>query len=322
MIKKRILTTLAMMAVLLSLAAIPAMAQSQLDQSQTTVNNTSTMDVPFVSQTFTAGQTGRLDKVSIYLGCCEIDPSVPAPVPEALQIEVEGTQYSLQLYDPVQGSSGFFDDGWVDIPLDPAPFVQAGEQYRINLSTDPSLDKPKYRIGIATSDVYSGGEFHYAVDFGNGIEWFTKSDWDMAFQTYVTPSDDPPPDTTAPKVDSVKPANSTTSVSRRTNATATFSEKMAPATINKSTFKLYRCPSTTSANCTTQLTNVTVTTSADGLSATLNPYGTSAAMLAAGARYKAIVTTGAKDVAGNALDQNASKVSNQQKVWYFSTIRR
>lgn len=274
------------------------------------------MNVEFVSQTFTAEQTGRLDKVSIYVGCCSTGAFPPnSTLPEPLQIEIEGTQFSIN-------GSLQFDDGWVDIPLTPAPLVQAGEQYRINLSTALLHPEKMYRIGVATSDVYPGGELHYGYYSGDVVQWFTRSDWDMAFQTYVTPSDDPPSDTTAPKVDSVTPANSTTGVSRRTNATANFSEKMDPTTINKSTFKLYRCPSPTSTNCTTQLTNVTVTTSGDGLSATLNPYGTSAAILAAGARYKAIVTTGAKDVAGNALDQNASEVGNPQKVWYFSTARR
>jgi hypothetical protein len=39
-------------------------------------------------------------------------------------------------------------------------------------------------------------------------------------------------------------------------------------------------------------------------------------------KYKVVVTTGAKDEAGNQLDQDASVVGNQQKVWYFTTGRR
>jgi hypothetical protein len=39
-----------------------------------------------------------------------------------------------------------------------------------------------------------------------------------------------------------------------------------------------------------------------------------------GATYKAVVTTGAKDLVGNALDQDPSVTGNQQKVWSF-TIR-
>jgi hypothetical protein len=60
----------------------------------------------------------------------------------------------------------------------------------------------------------------------------------------------------------------------------------------------------------------------DGLKATLNPYGeTSLTLLGSRTKYKAVVTTGAKDVAGNALDQDPSAAGNQQKAWYFTTGR-
>ena len=45
-------------------------------------------------------------------------------------------------------------------------------------------------------------------------------------------------------------------------------------------------------------------------------------MLASKTKYKAVVTTGAKDMAGNVLDQNPSTVGTQEKVWYFTTGRR
>jgi hypothetical protein len=38
-----------------------------------------------------------------------------------------------------------------------------------------------------------------------------------------------------------------------------------------------------------------------------------------GTRYKAVVTTGAKDLSGNGLDQNPGAAGNQQKVWFFTT---
>ncbi len=117
----------------------------------------------------------------------------------------------------------------------------------------------------------------------------------------------------------MSPANSTTGVARSTDVAATFSEKMDPASINATTFKLFKCSSTTSTTCTTQITNVTVSLSTDGLRATLNPYGTSSTLLTSRSKYKAVVTTGAKDLAGNALDQNATTSGNQQMAWYFTT---
>ena len=63
------------------------------------------------------------------------------------------------------------------------------------------------------------------------------------------------------------------------------------------------------------ITDVNVSSSTDGLKATLdssNPLGTNA-------KYKAVVTTGARDLAGNQLDQNPTKAGKQQKTWTFKT---
>ena len=128
-----------------------------------------------------------------------------------------------------------------------------------------------------------------------------------------------PPDTTAPIVSTVAPTG--TGVSRGTNAIATFSERMDPTSITTSTFKLFRCSSTTSTDCATQITNVAITRSTDRLKATLNPFGRSSTLLAGRTKYKVVVTTGAKDEAGNRLDQNPSADGNQQKTWYFTTER-
>src|SRR5215208_7849988 len=68
MSKKRILITLAVMAVMLSLAAAPAMAQSELDQNQPVINTEWVMQERD-KQTFTAQKTGTLDQVTIYAYC-------------------------------------------------------------------------------------------------------------------------------------------------------------------------------------------------------------------------------------------------------------
>jgi hypothetical protein len=39
--------------------------------------------------------------------------------------------------------------------------------------------------------------------------------------------------------------------------------------------------------------------------------------LSSGVTYKAVVSTGAKDLAGNSLDQNESLSGSQQMVWFF-----
>ena len=128
-------------------------------------------------------------------------------------------------------------------------------------------------------------------------------------------------DKRAPKVATVSPTSGATGVQRGINVMATFSEKVNPDSVNATTFKLYKCSSTTSTNCSTQLTNVLVSPSTDGLGVSLNPYGNSSTLLASKTKYKAVVITGVTDEGGNVLDQDSSMVGNQQKVWYFTTGR-
>jgi Bacterial Ig-like domain len=80
---------------------------------------------------------------------------------------------------------------------------------------------------------------------------------------------------------------------------------MRPASV-KDAFKLFRKGSTNRIAAT-------VTYDAATDTATLNPTNN----LRRGATYKAVVTTQAKDVAGNRLDQDGSRAGLQQKVWFF-----
>jgi hypothetical protein len=61
---------------------------------------------------------------------------------------------------------------------------------------------------------------------------------------------------------------------------------------------------------------VTGSTNTDGWSAGFNPFG---GYLDVKSKYKAVITTGVTDEAGNALDQDPSVAGNQEKVWYFNT---
>jgi N-acetylglucosamine-6-sulfatase len=137
-------------------------------------------------------------------------------------------------------------------------------------------------------------------------------------QSDTTTPPPPPTDTTAPRVTSTSPANTATGVAPSANVIATFSEKMMASSINQTTFKLLKVTS----SGTTQITNVGVSLSPDdGLTATLNPFGSSTTVLARGTKYKAVVTTGAKDMASNQLDQDQTPSNGlQQKAWTF-TVR-
>jgi hypothetical protein len=101
-----------------------------------------------------------------------------------------------------------------------------------------------------------------------------------------------------------------------TNLTATFSERVAPATLNSSTFKLFK---TNADGTQTQVTNVKVTCDSSCRKGKLNPYGTSSTLLSPNTKYQAVITSGVRDLEGNALDQEQAKPGNQNKNWSFTT---
>ena len=113
-------------------------------------------------------------------------------------------------------------------------------------------------------------------------------------------------DTTPPTVISTVPKANANEVAPTANVRATFSEDMQPASV-KNAFKLFKKGSTT---------QIAAQVSYDAATdkATLNPNNN----LQRDVTYRAVVTTVAKDVAGNRLDQDDSTTGSQQKVWYFT----
>jgi probable HAF family extracellular repeat protein len=116
----------------------------------------------------------------------------------------------------------------------------------------------------------------------------------------------PPSDTAAPTVTSTVPRANATEVAPTINVKATFSEDMRVDSVKRA-FKLFKKGSTT------QVASV-VSYEAATDKATLNPTNN----LRRGATYKAVLTTVAKDKAGNRLDQDGTTSGLQQKVWYFT----
>jgi CSLREA domain-containing protein len=114
----------------------------------------------------------------------------------------------------------------------------------------------------------------------------------------------------SPKVKRVLPAQNATGIGPRANVSAFFSEAMRAGSINTNTIKLYKAGTTTAIGAQ-------VSYDAQKKKAILNPD----ANLLLGKTYKAVVTTGAKDRAGNRLDQDQDPSNgNQKKVWRF-TVR-
>ena len=114
-------------------------------------------------------------------------------------------------------------------------------------------------------------------------------------------------DTASPRVTSTIPTAGAPAVAPSSNLKATFSEEMMASSINGQSFKLFEQGSTTRIAATVRYEASTDT-------ATLDP----ANSLRKGNSYKAVISTGAKDAAGNPLDQNIATTGLQQKTWLFT----
>jgi N-acetylglucosamine-6-sulfatase len=207
---------------------------------------------------------------------------------------------------PVPTNKGVRTQGHMYVEYD------TGERELYDLSADPYQLQSKPRAG--NEQLYSTLESRLNALRACSGEGCRSAEW-----ATTTPPPPPPPTDTSPRVTSTSPAANATGVAPSANLTATFSEKMMSSSINTpaTTFKLLKVTS----SGTTQITNVSVSLSSDGLTATLNPFGSSTTVLARGTKYKAVVTTGAKDLAGLQLDQDQSPTNGlQQKAWTF-TVR-
>jgi hypothetical protein len=105
-----------------------------------------------------------------------------------------------------------------------------------------------------------------------------------------------PPDTTPPSVISTVPLNTATGVAVNNAITAMFSETLSPSTVNNATFTIQQ-----------GTTPVVGTVTYSGVTATFTP----STILAFSTAYTATITTGVKDLAGNAMTNNF--------VWSFTT---
>jgi Big-like domain-containing protein len=121
---------------------------------------------------------------------------------------------------------------------------------------------------------------------------------DQTFRNAASPAD-----TIALRITRVVSAENATRMAPSTNVTAfSFSEVMKTGTLNASTVKLHEGRSTTALSAT-------VAYEATAKKATLNP----SANLQPGAKYRAVVSMGATDTAGTALDQSPTTAGTQQK---------
>jgi hypothetical protein len=268
-------------------------------------------------QTFTVEHTGMLTGARVHVAksgtpgdltvqIANVDTTSGLPtVPEDVIASTTIPASSL----PDTGITGVFPT--VDVVFDTPASVVAGKQYALILkATGVGTDIYIQEISALTreNDSYPEGmRIFQRNPFGSTPgQWDSgEADFGFTFDTifgiYVTQ-----PDTTPPEVSSTSPPNDATEVPPTANIRATFSEEMDSTTINDTTYKLFK------KGTTTQIP-AQVSYNADTDTAKLDPTKN----LRRGVAYKAVVTTEAKDVEGNRLDQDGSTSGLQQMRWFF-----
>ena len=218
--------------------------------------------------------------------------------------EVDGSSFAPLLTNspPSSWRQAFLEEGWLGGGKMPTPthksvhtqdhmfneLVVTGERELYDLKADPDQLQSKPRAG--NEQLYSAlGTRLNALRACSGAGC-RAAEWDMA-----------------PRVTNTVPGANATEIDPATDVTATFSDAMNANSINGTTFKLMKAGTTT-------VIGAVVSYDATAKKAILNPN----ANLQLGTKYKAVVTTGAQDVAGNWLDQNSSLSGLQQKAWTFT----
>lgn len=181
-----------------SLVPLTAGAAGTLDQSfvPTVSNVLGEFDIfggdqrQMTGQTFTAGITGTLTQVDVYLGRNTQNAPGTAPLRVQIQTLTSGGAPTGTVLGAVSVAASAVpldpNPGWVSVPIS-APSV-AGSRYAIVLSTDD----PRTNYGVydsrQESPLYPGGRLWYFVPSAGG-QWETNVALpnDSFFRTYVAP---------------------------------------------------------------------------------------------------------------------------------------
>jgi hypothetical protein len=233
---------------------------------------------PTVSDVYPADGATRADRqISIVASFSE--PMDPATfTTSTVTLVKEGTTTPISARVGYYESNGYYK-AWLSPPYEQGFYLDANTKYTVKIKGGANGVKD-----LAGKPLANGNQ-------ASGDYWWT-------FTTGDAPGVN---DTIAPKVYSVFPNDGDTGVDPTTDVTATFTEDMLASSINGTTFKLFRKGSTTKLAATVSYPDL----NSPSYTAKLDPRDS----LLSGVTYKAVVTTGAKDLAGNSLAQ--------QKAWFF-----
>jgi hypothetical protein len=255
------------------------------------------------AQTFTAEHSGLLTSAQVQVARGTNEPA--GIVMEIRTLDSSGTPTNVVLASttiPASDVPPMPPSGQAELVtghFSPGAPVKAGQQYAIALYTSTETEVLLGPAWFGSTSNPCPGVLYQTHETHPGIFQVPSPDYDVFFLTFVTP------DTTPPTVISTVPKANADEVAPTANVRATFSEDMQEASVMNA-FKLFKKGSTN---------QIAAQVSYDAATdiATLNPTNN----LRRGVIYKAVVTTVAKDVAGNRLDQDSSTAGLQQKVWFF-----
>jgi hypothetical protein len=217
-------------------------------------------------------------------------PTIRYPSPSATNMTATGATTTGHLFYHFQPGRAFLDIGTT---------TSYGRTASLAISdTSDALAISNDWTGLNANTTY-----HWRLRFVDSKgRTFTGAD-----QTFTTAAAQ---DTTRPRVNRVIPAENATGIAPGSNVSVFFSEAMQGASISANTVKLFKKGWTTAIPAA-------VSYDAGTKKGVLNPN----ANLQRGAIYKAVVTTGAMDLAGNQLDQNPTLSGSQPKTWFFTGRR-
>ncbi len=177
-------------AILLLGAQVAAAQADTLDQSQTDTSGAALAIIgpssanygpQSVAQTFTAGLSGALDRVQLYVANNTSSNSDP------LTVQITDTSSGapgstvLATTTIAPGAVSSSPGGWVEADFSAAPFVSAGSQYAIVAYASGS---DFYKWYYASSNDYPGGDPYYD-SASPPTTWTSAPSYDFAFRTYV-----------------------------------------------------------------------------------------------------------------------------------------
>lgn len=200
-----------------------------------------------------------------------VSSTVPANGATNVALNISPTATFSQAMDPTTITAATFT-------LQQGLTSVSGTVYYTGVTATFKPDSDLFPNTLYTATITSGAKNLAGVALASDYVW--------VFETGATP------DITAPMVISVVPADGATNVAVNVKPSATFSEPMDPQTISAVTFTLSTGQGTNSHPVSGNVTFVGVT----AVFSPTNPY-----VLADNTEFTATITTGAKDLAGNAL---------------------